>query len=76
MNLKAKFIFVEWVDAAVLGNWATTDDSGVETCFAAGFLVKETDIDITVAAAVSEHQINAAISIPKAWIKKRKVLKF
>ena len=75
MKLKAKMILVEWVDAAVLGSWGDIDDIEVETCFSAGFLVKETKDEITIAAAISENIINAAISIPKVWIRKKKIWK-
>lgn len=75
MKLQAKIVFIEWIDASTTHGWSSLDDLGIETCFSAGFLVRETDEDISIAAAISEHQVNATITIPKAWIKKKKVIK-
>jgi len=67
--------YIQWVDAVSVSSWDTPDNLHIDTCFAVGFLVKEDKECICLAAAVSEDQCNSVICIPKAWVKKRKVLK-
>lgn len=72
---KYKFIYCEWVDATSDGLWSKPEELGLDSCAAAGFLVKETKDFITIAATYHDDQVNAFISIPKGWIKKRKTIK-
>jgi len=71
-----KVLYCEWVDAVAGAGWA--DNSSVDEVHlirSLGFLVKETEHSITLAAAISGNQCNATITIPKAWIKKKKKIK-
>lgn len=74
-DLNVKMIFVEWVDACAHAGWTDGSDLGIETCYSCGFLVKETKEAISIASAISQHHANACISIPKAWIKKKRIIK-
>ena len=69
-----KLVTFEWIDAQAGCGWTEHDEPETSKCYAAGYLVKETDDYICVAATVSEHECNAFISIPKVWIKNRKDL--
>ena len=73
-------LYVEWVDALVDSGWEKFDKvSDIHKCQSVGFLVRETDNSIILAAAVSEDtdgkEANATIAIPKAWIKKKRRIK-
>lgn len=71
-----KILFVSWIDAKANIGWIDKDseDLGIDQCSSVGFLVKETEEYLSLAAAVSGEQFNAIISIPKPWIKKREEL--
>ena len=66
-------------DAVSDGGW---QDHGAQhyphTCISAGFLISEDKLQITLAAVWSEQdgqkQSNARITIPKGWIKSRRVV--
>lgn len=70
-------IYVKWIDAATQSGWdkIDRDDIGIDYCEAIGFLIKQTDLDISLAATVSEKECNAIISIPKTWINDIKLIK-
>lgn len=70
-----KILYVEWMDAAASSSWDKFDNNGIHFCRSIGFLIKETKLDITLAAAVSGDEANATISIPKVWIKKKRIIK-
>ena len=67
-----KIEYVEWLDAVASSGWG--EHGGVDRCYSVGFLLKETAKYITLSAAVSGAEANAAISIPKAWIQKRRTI--
>ena len=76
MSKKLKALSVSWVDAVAGAGWAYHNDvSEVHLIESLGYLVKETEHSITLAAAISGDQCNATIAIPKAWIKKKKLVK-
>lgn len=78
---KPRIVYVEWVDAVAHSSWDTTQKLHVDVCETVGFLVAEEDEFIGVAAAISEDReekdlkVNAVITIPKAWIRKKRYLK-
>jgi hypothetical protein len=77
-----KLLFVTWVDAAVYSGWSTTPlESTAHICTSVGWLVKESEQEIVLAGDISNdtlenglYDTNRRIAIPKAWIKKRKVI--
>jgi len=71
-----KIIYVEWTDAECIAEWTSIDKIGdVPLLPAVGILVKETKDTLTLAVTTHEGEANAILKIPKAWIKKRKVIK-
>lgn len=71
-----KAVYLEWIDASASGSWEKISDmDGIHECRALGFLVREDSREVILAATVSRDECNASIAIPKAWIKKRKVIK-
>mgnify|MGYP001143363381 CR=1 FL=1 len=71
-----KVLYVEWIDAVVEGSWIEPKDMDeVHKCQSIGYLVRETKLSISLAASVSVKEVNGVQTIPKAWIKKKKVVK-
>lgn len=71
-----KMLYVEWVDASAGSSWEKISEvDGIYDCRSLGFLIKEDNKQLVLAAAVSKDECNASIAIPKAWIRKRKVIK-
>jgi len=71
-----KVIYVEWIDAVAEAGWSKVSDiDEVHLCKTLGFLVKETKLSMSVATTISDKEVNAVQTIPKAWIKKKKVIK-
>lgn len=71
-----KILYVEWIDAVTEDGWGKAEDlDEVHMCNSIGFLVKETKMSISLAASTSDKEVNAVQTIPKAWIRKRKVIK-
>lgn len=68
-----KLIYVEWYDATAVSDWVQDDDDQIQVdlCQSVGFLVKENDQFISLAAAKSEDKYNAIINIPKPWVERR-----
>lgn len=69
-----RVVYIEWVDATATVGWDKFDrkDATVDDVRSIGFLVKETNDFVSLAAAVSGPECNALINIPKKWIKKRR----
>lgn len=79
-NKLPKALYVEWVDALADSGWTKLERvSDIHRCHSIGFLVKETKNSIVLATAVAldedGNEANSTLAIPKAWIKKRRVLK-
>lgn len=71
-----KVIYFEWIDAVAGAGWDELKSKhSCDHCSTIGFLVEENDNEITVAATISDKQCNARMTVPKAWIKKRKTIK-
>ena len=71
-------VIIAWRDALATAEWievADTDQANCELVFTCGYLIRETESDYSVAAAVSGTQANAIITIPKAWTQSKKTLK-
>lgn len=64
-------VYVEWVDAVANAGWEKKAPP-LALCPAAGFLIEETKEHIVLAVTVSADEHNASMTIPKAWIKKRR----
>jgi hypothetical protein len=78
--MRPKIIRVQWTDAVSSQGWESMSKSYTPVnCHSAGFLIEETDKHITVAATWGEDddgsESNNRITIPKAWIINRKVLR-
>jgi len=72
----SKVIYVQWVDAVADAGWEDEVKAEIDLCHTVGFLISETKDALCIASTVSKDNSNARIHIPKAWIKKRKVIKF
>lgn len=71
-----KILYVEWVDAVANTGWDTAENADpVHRCKTIGFLIKEDKESMVIASTISEKESNARMTIPKAWIKKRRVVK-
>jgi hypothetical protein len=71
----SKAIYVQWVDAVADSGWEDEVKAEIHLCHTIGFLVSETADALCIASTVSKEDSNARMHIPKAWIKKRKVIK-
>jgi uncharacterized protein YpmB len=71
----SKIIYVQWVDAVADSGWEDEIKAEIDLCHTVGFLISETKDAICIASTVSKDNSNARMHIPKAWIKKRKVIK-
>lgn len=70
-----KIIYIEWIDAVADSGWEEYDKSDdVHHCKSIGYLVKETKEGICLASTISDKESNARITIPKAWIRKRRTV--
>lgn len=75
-SFAVKVIYLEWIDAVADNGWESherTED--VHLCKTVGYLIKETKLGLVIASTISEKESNARITIPKAWIRKRKNVK-
>ena len=71
-----KVLYIEWIDAVADVGWETHERAeDVHLCKTIGFLIKETKLGLVIASTLSEKESNARITIPKAWIRKKKVIK-
>lgn len=72
-----KVVSIEWLDAASIAGWHTKDALGLVTIRSVGWLVSEDKQKITVAASYDKQNdaYGCTVTIPKPWVKKRKVLK-
>jgi hypothetical protein len=68
-------VYVHWVDAVADVGWQETAKAEVHDCHTVGYIVDETPEALCVASTISDKDSNARMHIPKAWIKKRKVIK-
>ncbi len=71
----SKIVYVQWVDAVADSGWEDEIKAEIDLCHTVGFLISETKDAICIASTVSKDNSNARMHIPKAWIKKRKVIK-
>lgn len=69
-----KLVYLEWVDAVADLGWEDNVKASLHDCHTVGFIIDETKDAVCVAATWSRTMSNARMHIPKAWIKKRKVL--
>jgi len=63
-----KVAFAVWKDATADATWKPFDETGIDTCYAFGFVTKEDTEFITFSATVGELEANASISIPRGMI--------
>jgi hypothetical protein len=75
-----KVVEVHWFDACAKSGWDSTQEylaHDIAPVVSIGYLLKETKQAITlVQSQVTDwHDCSAAISIPKSWIVKMKVLR-
>ena len=68
-------VYVEWVDAVADVEWQDNVKAEIHPCKSIGWIVDETKDALCIACTVSMESSNARMHIPKAWIKKRKVIK-
>lgn len=69
-----KLVYLEWVDAVADLGWEDNVKATLHECQTVGYIIDETKDAICVASTWSKTMNNARMHIPKAWIKKRKVL--
>lgn len=75
-----KAIYVEWKDACASSGWKEINTADVDPILikSIGWLVKETKEYLTITHGHDTeppHLINGFMTIPKAWIQKRKYIK-
>lgn len=69
-----KLVYLEWVDAVADLGWEADCKATLHECHTVGYVIDETKDAVCVAATWSRTMSNARMHIPKAWIKKRKVI--
>jgi len=75
-----KLVVVEWLDATGCHGWMNLGEQmeyefSPMKCTSVGYIFKEDNASITLVQSTTEDQhINGFITIPKGWIKKRKVI--
>jgi hypothetical protein len=74
---KPKTIYLEWMDACSASGWQNFSvDSSPVPLFTVGFLIKEEKDYITLSTTTDKMgQFNGYMTVPKAWIKKRRNVK-
>ncbi len=75
-NLKPTALYIEWVDAVASNGWEDNHKAELHPCVTMGFLIDENKEAILIASTISMGSTNARMHIPKAWIRKRKVIKY
>lgn len=71
-----RIVYVKWIDAVSDAGWAPADKvDDVHECETIGYLIKETELGLVIASTISQKESNARITIPKAWIKRKKYVK-
>lgn len=75
-NLKPTALYIEWEDAVASNGWEDHHKAELHPCVTMGFLIDETKDALLIASTISMGSTNARMHIPKAWIKKRKVIKY
>jgi len=75
--MKYKVIYFEWVDATAEAGWMDLGaDKSMVSIKTVGWLVEETKTYISVSTSVSNHgHMNGYLTVPKAWITKRRYVK-
>lgn len=74
--MKHKVVLIEWIDAVTEQGWQkATDLIEAPTCLTMGFLVKETKLSISVAATISDDEVNAIQTIPRSMVVRKKYVK-
>lgn len=73
---KPEIYWVSWVDANAEAGWGDPKHLDLSHCESVGFLVKETEEYLSLAAAIGLNETslesNAVITIPLAWITEAK----
>lgn len=74
--MKHKVVLIEWIDAVTEQGWQKPADlMDAPTCLTIGFLVKETKLSISVAATISDDEVNAVQTIPRAMVVRKRYVK-
>ena len=73
--MRNKIVYLVWLDAASDHGWEKKKLLGLEEVETCGFLIAEDDKEITLALSIARDEMNAVMSIPKKWVKKRRNLK-
>jgi len=73
--------YIEWLDAVVDNGWSEDNDHRSHLCCSVGFVLKETEKEIVLAADISNdtlpvgtYDTNRRIAIPLSWIQSRRKL--
>jgi hypothetical protein len=76
---KIKPVMIEWADACASSGWSYetvgNETAPVARCFTIGWPVHEDKEQVIIAATMSDGAHNQRMAIPKAWIKKRTVIR-
>ena len=75
LDTTCSVVYVEWVDAVADVEWEENVKAEIHPCKSIGWVISETEDALCIACTVSMTSSNARMHIPKAWIKKRKVIK-
>lgn len=71
-----KVVEVTWVDACLESGWSKINPHPKpEVCHTVGYVVGETPDLLSLAGTVSDDEANGVMTIPKAWIRKRRVIR-
>lgn len=75
--MKHEILAIYWIDAVASIGWEYETKSQPMECITVGKLIDEDDRQITLASTWGQFDDdhNCRMTIPKGWIKKRKVLK-
>ena len=77
--MNKRLLYIEWDDSIAVDGptWIEADEiSGDTLVRSCGFVVKENQYTISIAGHISEHgYISGTLTIPKAAIKKRRVVR-
>lgn len=73
---KPRMVHLYWIDAVADSEWTEFDKADdIHVCETIGFLIKETKLGLVVASTISGDECNARITIPKAWVRKKRYVK-
>lgn len=69
-----KCIIIHWLDAVASSGW-TSETHGLHEIITMGFLIEETKLSYLIASTISNDETNCRIAVPKAWVKKKRIIK-